>query len=254
MLDPRLISAEVLKLRHRRGMLAIAILLTFGIVLLVFAVTGIQHAGNPAKYRPAGGETGYTNGLGFVLLMALVVGVIVGGTAGTQDIESGVFRDLAATGRSRLALFAARVIGAWTIVLTILAATAAAIGVLSIALADSAAAPHAATLVAGTAAILVAGALSASMTVGLSALVGSRGPVIGVLLAFFLAIEPLLSLVGFLGAARQGLPAVAIGRIGHMPILPGNVAVALGTAIAVAIAWGIATLAFGAWKTTTREI
>jgi len=217
-------------------------------------VTGIQHAGNPAKYRPAGGETGYTNGLGFVLLMALVVGVIVGGTAGTQDIESGVFRDLAATGRSRLALFAARVIGAWAIVLPILAATAAAMGVLSIALADSVATPQAATLVAGTAAILVAGALSASMTVGLSALVGSRGPVIGVLLAFFLAIEPLLSLVGFLGAARQGLPAVAIGRIGHMPILPGHVAVALGTAIAVAITWGIATIGFGAWKTTTREI
>jgi ABC-2 family transporter protein len=253
MLDPRLISAELLKLRHRRGMLAIAILLTVGIVLLVFAVTGIQHAGNPAKYRPAGGEVSYTNGLGFVLLMALVVGVIVGGTAGTQDIESGVFRDLAATGRSRLALFAARVIGAWTIVLAILAATAAAMGVLSIALADSAATPHAATLIAGTAAILVAGALSASMTVGVSALVGSRGPVIGVLLAFFLAIDPLLSLLGFLGAARQGLPAVAIDRIGHIPI-PGNVAVALGTAIAVAIAWGITTLGVGAWKTTTREI
>ena len=148
MLDPRLISAEVLKLRHRRGMLAIAILLTFGIVLLVFAVAGIQHAGNPAKHRPAGGEVSYTNGLGFVSLMALVVGVIVGGTAGTQDIESGVFRDLAATGRSRLALFAARVIGAWAIVLAILAVTAAAMGVLSIALADSAATPHAATLIA----------------------------------------------------------------------------------------------------------
>ena len=151
------------------------------------------------------------------------------------------------------ALFAARVIGAWTIVLAILAATATAIGVLSIALADSAPAPHAATLIAGTAAILVAGALSAAMTVGLSALVGSRGVVIGVLLAFFLAIEPLLSLVGFLGDARQGLPAVAIDRIGHTPI-PGNVEVALGTAIAVAIAWGITTLGVGAWKTTTREI
>jgi hypothetical protein len=77
--------------------------------------------------------------------------------------------------------------------------------------------------------------------------------VIGVLLAFFLAIEPLLSLVGFFGDARQGLPAVAIERIGHMPS-PGNVAVALGTAIAVAIAWGVTTLGFGAWKTTTREI
>ena len=45
-----------------------------------------------------------------------VAGVIVGATAGGADIEAGVFRDLAATGRSRTALFAARLPGAWAIV------------------------------------------------------------------------------------------------------------------------------------------
>ena len=45
-------------------------------------------------------------------LLAAVAGAIVGATAGGADIEAGVFRDLAATGRSRTALFFARVPGA----------------------------------------------------------------------------------------------------------------------------------------------
>jgi hypothetical protein len=78
--DLRLISAEVLKLRRRRGMLAVAILLTLGLVALVFAVTGVQHASNPAKYNPAGGAHSYRDALTVLTMMALVVGAIVGGT------------------------------------------------------------------------------------------------------------------------------------------------------------------------------
>jgi hypothetical protein len=253
MLDLHLISAEVLKLRRRRGMLAICILLTLGIVALVMAVTGIQHAGNPAKYGPAGGANSYQDALGVLALMALVVGVVVGGTAGTQDIESGVFRDLAATGRSRLALFGARVTGAWAIVLPILAVTMGVLGTLCVALADTAPSPGTAALVAGTAGILVAGALSTAMAVGLSAVVGSRGPLIGILLAFFLAIEPLLAAIGFLGDVRQGMPSLAIDRIAHISI-HGGVQVALGTAIAVTIGWAAVAIGLGSWKTATREI
>jgi hypothetical protein len=251
--DLRLISAEVLKLRRRRGMLAIAILLTLGLLLVVFAVTGILHAGNPARYHPAGGEISYGDALTTLTIMAFTVGVIVGATAGTQDIESGVFRDLAATGRSRTALFGARVMGAWAIVLPILATTMAAHAILSIALADTAAGPHASTIVAGTAAVLVAGVLSTAVAVGVSALAGSRGVVIGALLAFFLAIAPLLSVIGLLGDARLGLPVIAIDRIGHIAP-PGDLTMALGTAIAVAIAWVVVTLGLGAWKTASREI
>src|SRR3954451_9561915 len=98
MFDLQLISAEVLKLRRRRGLLLIAGLLTLGIVALVYAVTCVQHAGNSAKYGPAGGASNYADGLAVLALMASVVGVFIGGTAATQDIESGVFRDLAVTG------------------------------------------------------------------------------------------------------------------------------------------------------------
>jgi ABC-type transport system involved in multi-copper enzyme maturation permease subunit len=253
MLDLRLISAEVLKLRRRRGMLVLAALLTLGVALLMFAVAGIQHTGDPARYRPAGGVIGYDDTAFVLTMMATVIGVIVGGTAGTQDIESGVFRDLAATGRSRLALFSARVTGAWAVVLSILAVTMAATAVLSIALAGSAITPDADMVASRTVGVLVAGALSTAMAVGLSALVGSRGAVIGVLLAFFLAVQALLLNVGFLGATRQGIPAVAIDRIADVQAR-GGVHVALGTAIIAVIAWGVAALGLGAWKTKTREI
>ena len=91
------------------------------------------------------------------------------------------------------------------------------------------------------------------MAVGLSALVGSRGPLIGILLAFFLAIEALLEMIGFLGGVRQGLQSVAVDRIGHMTVA-GDVHVALGAAIAVTLAWAAVTIGLGTWKTRTREI
>ena len=85
MFDRRLLAADVLKLRRRRGMLSISLLLTLGGIALAFTVMAVQHAGNPAEYGPAGGLENYRNAISFVGAMALVVGAIVGGTAGTQD-------------------------------------------------------------------------------------------------------------------------------------------------------------------------
>jgi ABC-type transport system involved in multi-copper enzyme maturation permease subunit len=248
-----LISSDVLKLRRRRGMLAISLLLTAGVMLVAFVVMAIQHGGNPLKYGPAGGLDNFREDIQVITLMALIVGTIIGATAGSQDIESGVFRDLAATGRSRLALFASRVAGAWAVVLPILAVTAGLAAAGCVALAGSLAAPGAGAIVAGTAAVLVAGALSTAVAVGVSALVGSRGPVIGIMLAFYLAVQNLVLAMGFLGGARQILPDVAIRRIGELEPLS-DVRVGLGAAILVVIAWSAFTLGLGAWRTRTREI
>ena len=253
MFDPRLISAEILKLRRRRGMLSIALLGTLGSMLIGFTVLVIQHSGNPAKYGPAGGLANYQGAIDFLALMALVVGTIVGATAGTQDIESGVFRDLAATGRSRLALFGSRVTGAWVVALPIAGLAAAFAGTASVVLAGSLAAPGAGALAAGTALALTATAFATAVGVGVSALVGSRGPVIGILLAFFLAVQSILQQLSFLGDGRQLIPSIALNRIGDLPAVS-DIHVALGSAIAVVIAWSAAALAAGAWRTRTREI
>src|SRR3954447_18512001 len=170
--DLRLIVADVLKLRRRRGMVSLTLLGTLGIVALVFTVTTIQHATNPGKYGPAGGLDTYRDAITVVGLLALVAGVIVGGTAGTQDLESGVFRDLAATGRSRTALFGSRVAGALAVVLPIVVVTAIVTAAGAVALRDGLAAPGAEALVAGTALVLAAAVLSTAVAVGVSAVVG----------------------------------------------------------------------------------
>src|SRR3954469_6279272 len=248
-----LISSDVLKLRRRRGMLALSLLLTAGLMAVAFIVMAIQHGANPARYGPAGGLANYQEDIGVIGLMALIVGTIIGATSGTQDMESGVFRDLAATGRSRTALFASRVAGAWAVILPVLAVTAALTAAGCIALAGSLAAPGVGAIVAGTAAVLVAGALSAAVAVGVSALVGSRGPVIGILLAFYLGVQNLLLVMSFLGGARQIVPDVAIHRIGELAPTPG-VDVGLAAAVLVVIGWSAIALGAGAWRTKTREI
>jgi ABC-2 type transport system permease protein len=253
MFDLRLIKADALKLRRRRGMLSLAILGTLGIVVLVFTVTAIQHAGNPAKYGPAGGLDTYREAMAVLGLLALVFASIVGATAGTQDLETGVFRDLAATGRSRLALFGSRLSGALVVSLPIVLLAAAVAAGASVALAGSLPTPDAGTIASGTAGVVAATVLGVATSVGVAALVGSRGPVIGILLAFYLAVQQLLMEITFLGNAREAIPSVAINRISGLP--GGNeLHLALGTAIAVVAAWGAAALAAGAWRTRTREI
>ncbi len=252
MFDLRLIRADALKLGRRYGMLAISVALTTGVALLVYAVTAIQHSSNPRANGPAGGLHNYQNSIGFLGLMVFIVAAIVGSTAGAQDLETGVFRDLAATGRSRLALFGSRVSGALVIVVPIVLLVAALTAVASIAFAGSLAAPGAGAIVSGTLALIAAGALGVTVAVGLAALVGSRGPVIAMLLAFELAISPLLSSIGFLGGFRQVIPGNALDRIAGAP--HPNIPMALATAIAVLLAWAGAAFAAGAWRTRTREI
>lgn len=252
MFDLRLIRAETLKLRKRHGMVALAIALTAGVAVIFFTVTGVQHAGSPGEYGPAGGLAHYRDAVGFLALMMLVVGAIVGSTAGAADLESGVFRDLAATGRSRVALFGSRISGAWAIVLPIAAGAATIAAVASVALAGPLAAPGAGAMIAGTAALLLAGALGSALAVGLAALVGSRGPVIATLLAFELAIAPLLSQLSFLGDARQVLPGQALDRIAQIP--QQGIQIALPIAMLVVVGWMVAAFTAGAWRTKTTEI
>src|SRR5215831_4835986 len=107
----RLVSAEFLKVRKRRGLLAVAAILTVGAVAAAGAMLAVLHAQNPAKYGPAGGLGNLANAAYLLSTLGTVAAVLVGATVGAGDLQAGVFRDLVATGRSRLALYAARIPG-----------------------------------------------------------------------------------------------------------------------------------------------
>src|SRR5215213_5699400 len=76
-----LISSDVLKLRRRRGMIAISLLLTAGLMAVAFIVMAIQHGGNPARYGPAGGLVNFKEDIEVISLAALVIGTVTGGLA-----------------------------------------------------------------------------------------------------------------------------------------------------------------------------
>jgi ABC-type transport system involved in multi-copper enzyme maturation permease subunit len=250
MFDTRLIRAEILKLRRRPGLLAAVAVCTFFAVAGYYAVIVALHAASPDAHAAAGGIGSFKDAMGVLSLIGSVVGVLVGATAGGADIEAGVYRDLVATGRSRTALFFARVPGAWAIVVPPILAAVAIAALLSSLLNGPTAAPTASELVSGAAGALVAGMLLSAACVGLASLANSRGMVIGVALAFQLGISPLLAQLTLIGDARYGIPQVAVARIS------GEITdeVALTVAIGVVLAWAAACLAAGLWRARTQEI
>jgi hypothetical protein len=239
----RLIHAEILKLRRRRGMLA----LTGGALLVTLAAYTIANVVDP----PHGGLGRFQDAVGILSMLGAVIGVIVGATAGGADIETGVYRDLVATGTPRLRLLFARIPGAWAIVLPMLAAAIGFEAIWCVATAGSEPVPGIGDLASGIACVLAAGGFASAACVGLAAIAGSRGPVMGIALAFQLGISPLLGQIASLGDFRGVIPQVAIARIGDAGALPG---VTLGAAVAVLAAWLVVLLGAGARRALTQEI
>src|SRR5712691_9751434 len=105
----RLVSAELLKLRKRRGLMISALALTVVPMIIGYTVLLSMHAANPGKHGPAGGLENLSGSMDMLTQLSGVAAILVGATLGAGDLGSGVFRELVITGRSRLALFAARV-------------------------------------------------------------------------------------------------------------------------------------------------
>ena len=100
--------------------------------------------------------------------------------------------------------------------------------------------------------MLIAGALTAAVCVGLAALTGRSGPVMGIALAFQLGVAPLLAQLDVLGDARLAIPPsrspASTAPRASSPSLP------LLGAIAIILAWAAAGLGAGLWRTRTQEI
>ena len=114
--------AETLKLRKRRGLLVTVTLLTIVPQVIAYGVLVILHAANPDHHGPAGGVANLGGAISALILLGSVAAIIVGAAAGADDLNAGVFRELVVTGRSRLALFGARIPGGLLYLLPFVAA------------------------------------------------------------------------------------------------------------------------------------
>jgi hypothetical protein len=243
----RLVAAELLKLRRRRPLVAASLLLIVAPMVVTFVVLVALHAANPGKYGPAGGIDNLRGALHLLSQIGVVAAVLTGVNAGGGDLAAGVFRELVITGRPRLSLFAARIPGGLAFLLPLLALATAIAATASLALAGSARAPGAELLLEFAAWVGLVTTLAFLLALGVSSLLDSRATSIGVLLAWQLAVAPLLLQTGKLDPMLLG---AALKRIE-----PGNgsTSVTLTTAIVSIVAWAIAPLAAGAWRTKTRD-
>lgn len=268
---PRLVDAEFLKLRKRRGLVLSALVVTVLPMIIAYTTLVVLHATDPVENGPAGGMENFAGSTGVLSLLSVVAAILVGATLGTGDLGAGVFRELVVTGRSRLGLFAARVPAGLALLAPILGiafgitATASTVfagaqgprleqvapGTWERTLGDLA--PSATLLLESAGWLALWAAVSLVLALGVSSLVGSRGTSIGILLGWSLVAMPLLVGFGALGSLREGLLGAAVERLRPETLGQDAVPMSLEAAVVVLLAWTLVPLALGAWRTCKRD-
>jgi ABC-type transport system involved in multi-copper enzyme maturation permease subunit len=257
----RMVGADFLKMRKKRGTLIWALVLAVAPLLIYFIVRGVQHSSSPAEHSPAGGIGGFEDAMPVLaVFFGPLAAIMIGTDAGAGDLAAGVFRDLVVTGRSRLALFASRVPAAvglcWLVVLVAYAVTL--IG--TYALAGGTPTPDGALAVNGLLFTLFATGIVCVVAVGFSSLTGSRPAALTVLIGWQLIASRILENIESLGSSRKLILSQAVAHFSpiglgehHGPRGGATVSMSTATAVIVSLAWIVVFLALGAWRTRTMD-
>ena len=104
-----LIGVKFLELRKRRTLMIVTTLFTVALPVIFYAIRLILHASSPAHYAPAGEPDAFATIGTLMDEFGFIIATVLGATAATADLTDGMFRHLVITGRSRLALYLARV-------------------------------------------------------------------------------------------------------------------------------------------------
>ena len=259
----RQIGAEFMKQARRRGLMISAAVLTVGSVITYFAVEEALHLHSPGRYNPAGTH-GLVNADLILGELGAVVAVLFGASAGAADVTTGFFRNLVTTGRSRVALFLARIPAGLGLSIAFTMAGYAVAVAASVLLAGSQHAPAARLMpipplhliLAGGGWLIVNTAMAFLLGLGLSSLTGSQPITIAVMLALNLVVMPVAASVSALPALQQLLPGVALYQL-QPPALAqySNPALVMPAAMiaVVLIGWAALAVGAGAWRTATRD-
>lgn len=255
---PRLIGVDLLKLRKRRGLIIVVSVLTVGAVAATYAVMELLHVANSAKHGPAGGITNLGHGTFIVALLGSVAAAIVGASSGAGDLDAGVYRELVVTGRPRLSLYLSRIPAGLAFLLPFVATSYALATVATTVFAGDQPMPGVRLMVLGGLWALLEVAVYYLLSLAVACLIGSRSYTIGVVLAFRLAITPLLASISALGFVRELVPGVGLQNLAPAgfgdAIRQGpHVGMSVAAIAAVLVAWVAVSLAAGAVRDTTRD-
>jgi ABC-type transport system involved in multi-copper enzyme maturation permease subunit len=251
----QMFTAEVLKLRRQRALMAFAAFLSVGTVVLFMGYVQLRHASNPSQYGPAGGVSGFTHLIRLLgVFFGALTAILIGSEAGTVDQSSGVFRDLVATGRSRLALFFVRLPAAIAVTLAFTAA-GFAVGLLGVFLfAGGGATPSLSIILQGAGWVALANVVLVAVAVSVGAFTGSRAITLTALIGLQTIVTQLLLGVSSLGSVRDILITPSLSQL--VPVgggIGGDIAMSTGVAVAVLAGWALIPTAIAAWRTNTRD-
>ncbi len=267
-----LISARFLELRKRRALTSLTAAFTIGLPVIFYSIRLACHLSDPARYAPAGAPNGFATACTLMDEFGFIIAVALGATAGTADLTDGMFRNLVITGRSRLALYLARIPAGLAILLS-LAAVGFTVACLVTAFLGSpvpagAVAPSPGAMAEVGLWLELDLTIAFTIGLGLGSLMGQRTVPTILLVLLEIIITPALAdhaLPRFINGERlvvgvamdQLKPAALAGGITvgpgggprglHLPPMP------TWAMIAVIAGWIIAWSAIGAWKMTIRD-
>ena len=251
----QMISADLLRLRKKRGMIALALAVVLVPLVIATGYDVVKHISDPAHYGPAGGLPNFGRLLDILgIFMGPVAAILIGAEAGAGDLAAGVFRDNVLTGRSRTALFLTRIPAAVAVTLAV-TAIAFAVGLgATFGFAGGLPTPDATLILQSLAWLALANSVVCVIAIGVASLTGSRTGTITGLIGWELVLSPLLVQAVSLGSLRRGLLDAVLaffkpGPASGAPVIPMPVAVA----ILVAFAWLLILPALGAWRMRTRD-
>lgn len=255
---PRLVAADVLKLRKNRSLAAVTALLTVGAVAITVLVMELMHAANPAKHGPAGGVSNLGHFASLIGLLGSAAAAIVGSRVGAGDKDAGVYRDLVVTGRSRASLYLSRIPAGAAFLFPFVASAYALAAITAVVFAGANPVPDTRLLVVTGLWSMLDVAFFYVLSVAVAALLGSRSYAIGVVLAFRLAITPIVASISALGIVRELMPSVAIqslapAGLGDAARMGPRIAVSTGAVAAVLVAWALVAVALAGRRDITRD-
>lgn len=255
---PRLVGADLLKLRRNYSLAAVTAALTVGAVAITVAVMEILHLVNSAKHGPAGGVQNLGHIAFLITLLGAAAAAIVGSRVGAGDMDAGVYRDLVVTGRSRVSLYLSRIPAGFAYLLPFVAGAYALAAVSSVVLAGSNPLPDTRLLVLTGLWALLEVTFFYLLSVAVAVLLGSRSYAIGVVLAFRLAVAPIVASISALGIVRELMPSVAMqaltpAALGSSARMGPPIAMSAGAIAAVLLVWAVAALVFAGWRDVARD-
>jgi hypothetical protein len=257
----QMIAADILKIRRHRPTMTAAAVGSVAITVLYLAFILWRHGGQlPGSQTLDDG----TSLLG--LYFGSFAAILIGAEAGTIDSASGVFRDLAATGRSRTALFLTRVPAAVAVSLAFNLSGFAIAVAAAFAFHGGSPGPGPALVFESAGWVVIATTAVCALAVGAGSFSGSVAVTLTAVIGWQTIATGILYLASFLGAARdlvllialcRFLPGQTIGTHAH----PGSsnalsnykLAMPAVVAVIVILAWAGIAAAAGAWRTAARD-